>query len=194
MFSLFIDTHDTLISLALYKDGKFVDKRQKESTMHHSDYIMPMLVELLNDNNITVHDLNEILCINGPGSFTGVRLGVTIAKTLAYTLNIKIKVATSLEMYAVSSNIEGNKLAVIKDLKGAFGGLFDKDNNLNGDYFYMNNPEFKEYVEKNNFEGIIVENKIDFNKIYKLFSTKQEEIPHKVNPLYIKVIEALKHD
>jgi tRNA threonylcarbamoyladenosine biosynthesis protein TsaB len=155
---------------------------------------MPMLVELLNDNNITVHDLNEILCINGPGSFTGVRLGVTIAKTLAYTLNIKIKVATSLEMYAVSSNIDGNKLAVIKDLKGAFGGLFDKDNNLNGDYFYMNNSEFNEYVEKNNFEGIIVENNIDFNKIYELFSTKQEEIPHKVNPLYIKVIEALKHD
>ena len=194
MFSLFIDTHDALISLALYKDGKFVDKKQKESTMHHSDYIMPMLVELLNDNNITVHDLNEILCINGPGSFTGVRLGVTIAKTLAYTLNIKIKVATSLEMYAVSSDIEGNKLAIIKDLKGAFGGLFDKDNNLNGEYFYMNNSEFNEYVEKNNFESIIVENNIDFNKIYDLFSTKQEEIAHKVNPLYIKVIEALKHD
>ena len=194
MFSLFIDTHDALISLALYKDVKFVDKKQKESTMHHSDYIMPMLVELLNDNNITVHDLSEILCINGPGSFTGVRLGVTIAKTLAYTLNIKIKVATSLEMYAVSSNIEGNKLAVIKDLKGAFGGLFDKDNNLNGEYFYMNNSEFNEYVEKNNFEGIIVENNIDFDKIYDLFSTKKEEIAHKVNPLYIKVIEALKHD
>ena len=194
MFSLFIDTHDALISLALYKDGKFVDKKQKESTMHHSDYIMPMLVELLNDNNITVHDLSEILCINGPGSFTGVRLGVTIAKTLAYTLNIKIKVATSLEMYAVSSNIEGNKLAIIKDLKGAFGGLFDKDNNLNGEYFYMNNSEFNEYVEKNNFESIIVENSIDFDKIYDLFSTKQEEIAHKVNPLYIKVIEALKHD
>ncbi len=194
MFSLFIDTHDALITLALYKDGKFVDKKQKESTMHHSDYIMPMLVELLNDNNITVHDLSEILCINGPGSFTGVRLGVTIAKTLAYTLNIKIKVATSLEMYAVSSNIEGNKLAIIKDLKGAFGGLFDKDNNLNGEYFYMNNSEFNEYVEKNNFESIIVENNIDFDKIYDLFSTKQEEIAHKVNPLYIKVIEALKHD
>lgn len=194
MFSLFIDTHDALITLALYKDGKFVDKKQKESTMHHSDYIMPMLVELLNDNNITVHDLSEILCINGPGSFTGVRLGVTIAKTLAYTLNIKIKVATSLEMYAVSSNKEGNKLAIIKDLKGAFGGLFDKDNNLNGEYFYMNNSEFNEYVEKNNFESIIVENNIDFDKIYDLFSTKQEEIAHKVNPLYIKVIEALKHD
>ena len=194
MFSLFIDTHDSLISLALYKDGKYVDKKQKESTMHHSDYIMPMLVELLNDNNITVHDLNEILCINGPGSFTGVRLGVTLAKTLAYTLNIKIKVATSLEMYAVSSDVEGNKLAIIKDLKGAFGGLFDKDNNLLGEYFYMNNSELNNYIEKNNYESIIVENKIDFNKIYELFSTKQEEISHKVNPLYIKVIEALKHD
>ncbi len=194
MFSLFIDTHDSLISLALYKDGKFVDKKQKESTMHHSDYIMPMLVELLNDNNITVHDLNEILCINGPGSFTGVRLGVTIAKTLAYTLNIKIKTATSLEMYAVSSNTNSNKLAIIKDLKGAFGGLFDKDNSLLGDYFYMNNSELNEYIEKNNYESIIVENSIDFDKIYELFNTKEEEIPHKVNPLYIKVIEALKHD
>jgi len=194
MYSLFIDTHDRQINLALYKDGELLDSRAKESTMHHSDYIMPLLKELLDSNNINVHDLSEILCVNGPGSFTGVRLGVTIAKTLAYTLNIPIKTITSLEMFAVSNNSEKDKLVVINDLKGCFGALFDTNNNIKEDYFYKSNSEFEEYVTNNNLKDNLIENTIDYSKLYKLFKTKETTIAHKVNPIYIKVIEALKND
>lgn len=194
MYSLFIDTHDRQINLALYKDGELLDSREKESTMHHSDYIMPLLKELLDSNNIDVHDLSEILCVNGPGSFTGVRLGVTIAKTLAYTLNIPIKTITSLEMFAVSSESDNDKLVIIKDLKGCFGGLFTSSNELKEEYFYKSNSEFEEYVEENNLREKIVDNKVDFNKLYSFFKTKETTNPHKVNPIYIKVIEALKND
>ena len=194
MYSLFIDTHNVDINLALYKDGELVDSRVKSSSMHHSDNIMPLLAELLKSNNVDVHDLGEILCVNGPGSFTGVRLGVTIAKTLAFTLKLPIRAITSLEMFAVSTESENNKLVIIKDLKGCFGGLFTKDNELVGEYFYKNNQEFEDYVESNDLRDKIVENKVDFNKLYDFFMTKETINPHKVNPIYIKVIEALKND
>lgn len=193
MISLFIDTHDKDINIVLYKDGLILDKNIKESERHHSDYIMPMLKEILDRNELTVHDINEIYVVNGPGSFTGVRLGVTIAKTLAFTLNVPIKTITSLEMYAISENTTEDKLVIIDDLKGVFGAKFDKDNNIIDEYFYKSNDEYKSYLD-NQDKYTIVNNNIDFNKVYEYMKTKEEITPHKVNPIYIKMIEANKDD
>ena len=102
MNSLFIDTHDKDIIITLFKNGKVLEASLKSSERHHSDFTMSMIESVLKNNNLTVHELDEILVVNGPGSFTGVRIGVTIAKTLAYTLNIPIKTITSLECLAVS--------------------------------------------------------------------------------------------
>lgn len=195
MLSLFIDTHDKDIVLALYQNGILLDKNIKTSERNHSDYTMPMIQELLVKNNITIHDINEILVINGPGSFTGVRLGVTIAKTLAYTLNIPIKSMTSLEMYALGYKSDIDKLVSINDVKGVFAGLFSNDNKLIGDLFYKSNEEYEKYIKENNLEeNIVNEKNIDFELIYKQFESKEELIAHNVNPIYIKVIEALKND
>ncbi len=189
MYTLFIDTHDIEIIIALYKDGKLVDSIIKRSTRHHSEFIMPTIRDIISNNGIEVKDLGEIIVVNGPGSFTGVRLGVTIAKTLAYTLNIPIKTVTSLEVIMVSSNCE---LPIIHDVKGIFGGLF-KEGKLVDDYFYMSNSEFEEYKNKHDYK---IEDKyeIDFEKVYKYLENKESLNPHGVNPLYIKVIEALKND
>lgn len=193
MYSLFIDTHYKDIVLGLYKDGTLIDKSIKTSERNHSDYVMPMIKELIDNNNISVHDLGEILVINGPGSFTGVRLGVTIAKTLAYTLDIPIKSMTSLEMYAVSSDKNTDKLVTIPDIKGVFAGLYDANNTLKGELFYKANADFKEYVEENKYEDIIVESTdIDLDKIFYTFKSIEPTMAHNVNPIYIKVIEALK--
>lgn len=193
MYSLFIDTHDMDISIALYKDGKVIDTNIKKSERQHSDYTMPMIKEIIDNNSITVHDLNEILVINGPGSFTGVRLGVTIAKTLAYTLNIPIKTISTMEMYAVSSTLN-NKLVILRDLKGVFCGLFI-NNKLDGEMFYLSNSDFEEYVKSNYYEDIIIENvDIDFNAVYSYFKDVKASLVHNTNPIYIKEIEALKHD
>ena len=83
MYSLFIDTHDIEIIIGLYKDGKIIDSVNVSAPRHHSELIMPNIRDIIANNKIDVKDLREILVVNGPGSFTGVRLGVTIAKTLA---------------------------------------------------------------------------------------------------------------
>ena len=194
MYSLFLDTHDKNIIEVLYKDGTVLDKEIRMSERNHSDYTIPMIDTLLKRNNIKVHDLKEILVINGPGSFTGVRLGITIAKTLAYTLKIPIKTMTSLECMWVSAGKKDKMLPIIRDIKGVFGQTF----NINSDTepFYKSNAEFDEYKKENNIsEDNILENvEYDFQEIYNTFKNIKETNAHQVKPVYIKVIEALKND
>lgn len=190
MYSLFIDTHDLDLVIALYKDKKLKDKEIKESLRNHSDYTMPIIDEIIKRNNIGVHDIKEILVVNGPGSFTGVRIGVTIAKMLAYTLNVPIKSIDSITMYGISDNDTNKKLVLIPDVKGSYGGVFE-NNKLIGKLFYKSKAELEEYIKENNINKI-VENNIDFNKIIEHFENIEPTLAHVVNPIYVKVIEALK--
>lgn len=196
VYSLFLDTHDKNIIEVLYKDGNVLDKNIRLSERNHSDYTMPMLDELLKRNKITPHDLGEILICNGPGSFTGVRIGVTIAKTLAYTLGIPIKTISSLDCLALSAKIDEKKVAIIKDIKGVFGALYESDNALIDGPFYKDNKDFKDYIESQGLteSQIIEETDYDYDAIYVAFKNIKETRAHEVKPLYIKVIEALKND
>ena len=190
MYTLFISTFDKLITIGLLKDGKTASILEKESSRNHSMFVMPMIDELFKNNKIETTSLNEIIVVNGPGSFTGVRLGVTIAKTLAYTLNIPIKSITSLEAFAVSFETTDNKLITISDLKGKYIGYFDKYNNLLEDYKYLKNNEYSEYIIDK--EKYIIENtKFNLEKEYENLKTKENVNPHLVNPIYIKGIDAL---
>lgn len=190
MYSLFIDTHDTDLVIALYKDKKIIDKEIRESLRNHSDYTMPIIDDIIKRNNLTINSINEILVITGPGSFTGVRIGVTISKMLAYTLDIPIKQMDSITMYGVSDINTEKKLVLIHDVKGSYGGVFI-NNELKGELFYKSNLEMEEFIKKNDIKTI-VENKIDFNKIIEQFDKIQPTLSHLVNPVYVKVIEALK--
>lgn len=190
MYTLFISTFDKLITIGLLKDGKTASILEKESSRNHSMFVMPMIDDILKNNKIETSYLNEIIVVNGPGSFTGVRLGVTIAKTLAYTLNIPIKTITSLEAFAVSIETTDNKLITISDLKGKYIGYFDTSNNLLEDYKYLKNNEYIEYIIDK--EKYLIENtKFDLNKIYNYLKNVDSINPHLVNPIYIKGIDAL---
>jgi len=188
MYTLFISTFDKLITIGLLKNGEVLEQLEKDSSRNHSIYVMPMIESIINKNNISTSYLNEIIVVNGPGSFTGVRIGVTIAKTLAYTLNIPIKTITSLEAFAISSNLVSKKLVSINDLKGSYVGYFDEENNLIEDYLYLKTSEYEEY-KKDKIE--LKENKLNLESIYKYLKNKDSINPHYVNPIYIKGIEAL---
>lgn len=194
MYTLFIDTHDRDLIIALYKDDEVISKKIKESLRNHSDFTMPLIKEILDENEIKVNDLGQIYVVNGPGSFTGVRIGVTIAKTLAYCLNIPIKTITSLEMYALGANIDDNKIVTIKDVKGVFAGLFNNENELQGELFYKDNNEFQEYLKIHSEATLVEEQNVDLIAINEYMKKQEATIAHKVNPIYIKVIEALKND
>ncbi|MBE6154337.1 MAG: tRNA (adenosine(37)-N6)-threonylcarbamoyltransferase complex dimerization subunit type 1 TsaB [Firmicutes bacterium] len=184
MYSLYIDTHYIELVLALFKNEKIVCIKKLESNKH-SENTINLLNELLIENNITVDNLKEIIVINGPGSFTGVRIGVVIAKIIGYTKNINIKALSYLE--AVSLNYDKDVIVGLKDRNGIFIGEFDKEHNLVDDYYYLSNKEFESF-DKN----IIIDDVVDILKVINYMKDKEVINPHLLKPLYVKRIEVEK--
>lgn len=188
MYSLLIDTHDKNVLLVLYKNGKVLDLINKESNMRHSEITMPSLIEIVEKKGIKVQDLSEIFTVVGPGSFTGVRIGVVIAKTIAYLLNIPIKPLSSLDMEYFSNDMK-NGIYRLDEKNGYFVCEYGCNDSSNGEIRYYSK---KEYNEK--FNQIEVNENIhnDYEKIYNYMSNISKVNPHLINPLYIKQIEVLK--
>ena len=179
MYSLLIDTCTDKTILVLYKNENVLEVIEEESR-HHSNHVVSMISKITSNNNIKVNDLNEIICVNGPGSFTGVRIGVTIAKSLAYTLDIPIKTISSLMVKSVCLE---NKDVYLSDPNGKYIGLFNQDNE---ELFYLDNDEFDNY-KKDHF--LVEEVDIDYNKVYQKIKEIKPVICHSVKALYIKKIE-----
>ena len=177
MYTLFIDTHLWDILIYLLKDGKVVDKELVINKKNNSEYIFPSIVRVIDGIK-----LDEIVVVNGPGSFTGVRLGVTIAKTLAYTLNIPIKTVTALECMAISNNTY--KVA-FSDSNGYYVGNFDESFNLIEDYTYLKDQDFATLNINNDY---YLNYNIDVEKIYAFLKNRKSINPHQVKPIYIKKI------
>ena len=185
MYSLFIDTHDAYVKIILFKDGKIITKKIESSSMKHSVITMPLIDKTLKENNITSNDLDEILVVNGPGSFTGVRIGVTIAKTFAYLLNIPIKSIDVLEEKSIFVSSD-KKILEESEKNGKYIGIFE---NGNKKYLYLTNSEYNNFIKNNE---INVVDEIDYEKVYDYLKNKENINPHAVNPLYIKKIEVEK--
>ena len=101
MYTLFIDTHDKNVLVILFKDGMILTKENLETKNKHSEVTMPTIDKVLKDSNVDVSELNNIIVVNGPGSFTGERIAVTIAKTIAYALSIPIRTIDALTIMAI---------------------------------------------------------------------------------------------
>lgn len=187
MPKLFIDTHSETVTIAII-DGEKTLRKETTSNRSHSEVVVPLLDEILKEEGLELKNIEEIIVVNGPGSFTGVRIGVTIAKTIAYSLSTPIKTITSLEMYGVSANEEFD-LVTISDSKGIYSAR--RDGNKYLDYMYQRKADFDDYVETNGYK--VLEGKIiDLNKVLAYLEDKDCTNPHKVNPIYIKEIDVLK--
>lgn len=179
---LFIDTHSELITIGLkIKDKLYV--KEQESLSSHSIYTVPMIEEILKENNVEAKDIKKIIVVSGPGSFTGIRIGLSIAKTMAYALNIEINTISSLYAYLISNNNGQKRKAVIEDNKGYYICCFDEKDKVVENEFYC---------EVDNIDLPCVETKLDINKIIDYCKDKKSENPHHVKANYVKKIEVEK--
>lgn len=182
MYSLFIDTHFKEVVIVLYKDGKLIGKKFSNNE-RHSVVTMPLIEEILKYANIKINDIQEIIVVNGPGSFTGVRIAVTISKMLAYALDLPIKVVDYLQIMAWFSD---KRYVSIVDRNGAFVGEFNREREAIGDYKYYNKNDYGELLKNND---ICDEIEIDYDRLYQLVKNIKPTLVHAVNPLYVKNLE-----
>lgn len=183
MYSIYIDTHFVNLVLALYKNEKLVEKQELESNKH-SENTIPLLESLLNKYSLTFDDIGEIIVVVGPGSFTGVRIGVVIAKMIGYTKNIIVKQVSYLEL--LSLNYDEPVTLGIKDRNGAFVASFNAFHELTQDYVYYSNKELEDHKD------IVYTDNIPYEKIATYMKEKDAINPHLLKPLYVKKIEVQK--
>ena len=111
MNTLLIDTSNQPMSIALMKDEEVLAAKTTNNKTNHSVQLMPGIQELFTQCDLTKENIDAIIVAQGPGSYTGVRIGVTVAKTLAYALNVRLFGVSSLEALAATTH-QTNQLIV----------------------------------------------------------------------------------
>ena len=126
-----MDTSSQNASVAVIDDNKILGEFSVNSKNTHSQTIMPMTDELLKKCGLTLKDIDVFAVCTGPGSFTGVRIGMSAVKTLCQALSKPIIGVTSLD--TLSSNFECLKDVVIAPVIDARGGNVYNALYLNGE-------------------------------------------------------------
>ena len=212
MRTLFIDSSKKSLSVALAATNKLLLVSNVDSCSKHSNFLMKEIISVLDKCNVKKEELDNIVVLNGPGSFTGIRVGVTIAKTLAWALSKKIYVL---------SNLEAIKETVIDDV--IISIIYDKEK---ASYvgIYANNIKEEEYLDidsdkltfvnknisivsfdnnlfvQNLYDNLKINNNVKVNIIndYNYLNVINKALennninPHLVEPIYLKKIDAEK--
>lgn len=132
---LAIDTSSKICSVAILEDNEVIDELNLDDGKTHSENLMPLVDEILKKNNLNLKQIELLACCVGPGSFTGIRIGVATIKPIAEVLNIKIASITSLETLARNEENEEIIVSLIDARNNqVYAGIFDKDYNKKEEY------------------------------------------------------------
>lgn len=135
MKNLAIDTSSSICSVALLEDDKLIDEVNLNDGRTHSENLMPLIDDILKRNSLDIKDIEMISCSVGPGSFTGIRIGVATIKPMAEVLNIKVASVTSLEILARSVEDKETVVSLIDARNNqVYCGIFDKEYNKKQEY------------------------------------------------------------
>ena len=191
MYQLLLDSSNIFLSVGLAKDGKVIDKISYEAWQRQSEMMVTEVDNILKRNNIDKSELDGVVVGIGPGSYTGVRIGVTIAKTIAYALHIKLYAKSSLSLL---KHREIPTICVFNARSGrSYFAVYEGKKQIEKDTV-IENEKVLEYIKNHhdylvngdtNQLGLesgefdIIENLADFDK-------NEEVDVFRLNPVYLK--------
>ena len=200
MISLVIDTCNSNLLVALIKDNNILSIYNERLYADLSTKIFPVMQEVFIKSGLNPKDIDTIFVANGPGSFTGIRIGVTVAKTYAWALNKKIIPFSSLELMA-TTNIKEDYIVPVIDARRdyVYAGIYNAClyNIMNDAYISVEDLKQKlegksyRFISYDEFENIYVTTpQINILKIVEKHKNDNGLNPHSVNPNYLKLTEA----
>ena len=189
MINLLIDTTTSNITVSIVKDQNILYKYQENILTDMSSKILPIIDNGLKENNLTLKDIDKIFVVNGPGSFTGIRVGVTVAKTIAWSLKKEIIPISSLELMATTNTFKKYIVPMIDARRGnVFGGIYDtelksiKDDKLiNLNELITNLDDNYEFISYDNINLDIIKPNLDILKIINKHKSDKGINPHNLN-------------
>ena len=202
MITLLIDTSSFDVSIAVFKDDKILASIVKTLPNQHSIYTVSFIEEVLKTGGVSVHDVNQIMVVTGPGSFTGLRIGVTIAKVYAYLENIKVIPISSLKMRSLSITSTYCLSIIDAHHDHYYVGLYDKNHQDVVPEAFMSKDDVIKMIQQ--YHPIIVSDldgkidnilykkqELDFEKIITFFKSAPSFSHYLINPNYLKLPQVL---
>lgn len=203
MISLFIDTSNSDVSIAVCKDDEILASICDSIPNMHSVYVVPYLEKIVNEAGVDFSDIDKIMVVNGPGSFTGIRIGLTVAKILGYCLNKCIIPVSSLKALALSSS--GDYIMSIIDARNDnyYIGFYDRYYNEIIPEHFANIEEINDLLLKYddvclvsnselNINGYIVDKvSYDVLNIVNYYMGEEEIDAHNLKSNYLKLPQAV---
>ena len=187
MLSLVLDTSTKYLYISLVKDDTILEEMIFEGSKNHAGNSVYQIDLLLKKHNLTTKDLNSVYCGYGPGSYTGVRISVTIAKMLASFADIKLYAISSL--YLAGSGYDNKNVAVMFDARrgNSFSACFGKT--IISDKL-RSNEEFLNSVK--DLEDLVIVNETNFkvNPLKVIKNAFYVEDVEAFVPNYLRITEA----
>ncbi len=110
---LAIDTSSKICSVSILEDNTVILEKHSTNEKTHSQNLMPLIEELFKETNLTLDNIDLLACGQGPGSFTGIRIGIATIKAFADSKNIPVVGITSLESLAYNIDQPGLIVSLI---------------------------------------------------------------------------------
>lgn len=146
MASLAFDTSDHGLLVALIEKGNVLDQIEEESWQRQSEFLVPKIEALLLRNERKIEDMDSFIVSKGPGSYTGVRVALTVAKVLSFDLNKPLYLVSSLKLLRKP----GKKCLCLMNARASrsYAGVYDEDGNCLLEDKVMSNDEVFAYLEE----------------------------------------------
>ena len=199
---LYIDTSSSNLYAGIVDNDSLIISVKKNLGKEMSKYALNEISLMFKTNNINHSDIDKIIVVSGPGSFTGIRIGMTIAKIYAFSLKKQITSISSLQAMAYSTNIDKIKVPILDARRGyVYAGVYKNDISLKEDQYikledlinYLDNLK-QEYIFITNDSKLDNLNRIKYNPdiltIINKTKNKQNINPHLIEPVYLKLTEA----
>lgn len=190
---LSIDTTTKIAAVALKKENEIFEKK-KENEITHSEKLLPLIDEVLKTKNLKIKDIDMYMTLSGPGSFTGVRIGLSTIKAFAFVYEKKVFAISSLEamglIFYLTQNKENN---LTNELKEKYIlSLIDARNDRA--YYSLNKVYIKD--KKLHCENVIPENndtienisnilKENFKENFSIVSNFSKEHEEKIKNIFV---------
>ena len=126
---LSIDTSSNICSVAILEDENLIKEISLDNGLTHSESLMPTIDQIFEETNLSLKDIDLLVVDKGPGSFTGIRIGVSTVMAFSDSLNIPAAGISSLEALAYNVEADGIICSLI-DAKNSncYCGLYELNN------------------------------------------------------------------
>ena len=192
MITILLDSSNTNLSVGIARDNLLLEYISYEAWQRQSEYMIPELDKLLSKYNVSRDEIKEVMVAKGPGSYTGVRIAITIAKTIATALDAKLYAVSSLRVQKACKN---PSICLINARSGrSYIGVYEDDKVLLDDQI-MKNEDVLNYIKEHpnysvcgdvkylGLEGVISNN---IQEMLSLKNVLEPANPLSLKPVYMK--------